>query len=221
MFRLSTAELEQMKQCANKLRLLAETDEDLNILSTSKKRKYFVEKLTPESYDKQYGEPEMSRIAFAPRCLIEGLMAHGILRPGDVPALVETLNQQASHIGTKCRILESLYNEERIRDVRKCVGGKLAVDRVDASNRADIAKLAGKARFLRRNPPPALEHLVMIRTIQVTPTRVLVNPPQQEASNSVTRRYQDKLDAIIRVQFTDEEDRLFVSFLPRDPRRLS
>jgi RNA-dependent RNA polymerase len=51
----------------------------------------------------------------------------------------------------------------------------------------------------------------MIRTVQVTPTRVLISPPQQEASNSVTRRYQDQLDAIIRVQFTDEENRLHVS----------
>jgi hypothetical protein len=68
-----------------------------------------------------------------------------------------------------------------------------------------------KARYLQSHPPLALEHLVMIRTVQITPTRVLVGPPQQEASNSVTRRYQDQLDAIIRIQFTDEEDRLFVS----------
>lgn len=51
----------------------------------------------------------------------------------------------------------------------------------------------------------------MIRTVLVTPTRVLVSPPQQEPSNSVTRRYHDKLDGIIRVQFADEEDKLFVS----------
>jgi RNA-dependent RNA polymerase len=37
-----------------------------------------------------------------------------------------------------------------------------------------------------------------------------MGPPQQEPSNSVTRRYADRLDGIIRVMFTDEEDRLFV-----------
>ena len=53
----------------------------------------------------------------------------------------------------------------------------------------------------------------MIRTILVTPTRLLVGPLQQESSNSVTRRYNDKLDGIIRVQFADEEDKLFVSLI--------
>lgn len=52
----------------------------------------------------------------------------------------------------------------------------------------------------------------MIRTILVTPTRMLIGPPAQEPSNSVTRRYADRLDGVIRVQFADEEDRLFVSF---------
>lgn len=50
----------------------------------------------------------------------------------------------------------------------------------------------------------------MIRSVMITPTRVLIGPPQQEPSNSVTRRYADKLEGIIRVSFTDEEDRLFV-----------
>lgn len=62
--------------------------------------------------------------------------------------------------------------------------------------------------------PPEIDHLVMIRTAIVTPTRVLIGPPQQESSNSVTRRYADKLDAVLRVVFTDEEDRLFVSRSP-------
>ena len=65
--------------------------------------------------------------------------------------------------------------------------------------------------FLRRIPPPVLGHLVLIRSVLVTPTRVLVWPPQPEPSNSVTRRYSDRLDGIIRVQFTDEEDKLHVS----------
>ena len=73
----------------------------------------------------------------------------------------------------------------------------------------------GKAKWLRRTAPPKLAHLVMIRTVLVTPTRVLIGAPQQEGSNSVTRRYSDRLDGIIRVQFTDEEDRLFVRILEK------
>jgi RNA-dependent RNA polymerase len=51
----------------------------------------------------------------------------------------------------------------------------------------------------------------MIRNVLVTPTRVLIGPPQPEPSNSVTRRYSKSLDGIARVTFTDEEDRLWVS----------
>lgn len=69
----------------------------------------------------------------------------------------------------------------------------------------------GKAGFLRRTQSLALPHLVMIRTVLVTPTRALCGPLQQEPSNSVTRKYKDRLDGIIRVNFIDEEDRLFVS----------
>ena len=54
----------------------------------------------------------------------------------------------------------------------------------------------------------------MVRTILVTPTRLVISPPQQEPSNSVTRRYANKIDSIIRVQFSDEEDKLFVSIIP-------
>ena len=56
-----------------------------------------------------------------------------------------------------------------------------------------------------------MPHLVLIRTILVTPTRVLIGAAQAEPSNSVTRRYSDKLDGIIRVQFSDEEEKLYVS----------
>lgn len=74
--------------------------------------------------------------------------------------------------------------------------------------------LKAKAHFLRSTTPPSFHHLVMIRTVLVTPTRVLIGPPSQEPSNSVTRRYHDRLDGIIRVQFADEEDRLHVSSQP-------
>jgi RNA-dependent RNA polymerase len=68
----------------------------------------------------------------------------------------------------------------------------------------------GKAAYLRHIEPPNFSHLVIIRTVLVTPTRLLISPPQQEASNSVTRRYADKLNGIVRVCFSDEEDTLYV-----------
>jgi RNA-dependent RNA polymerase len=114
-------EVEKLRACAAKLRLLAEDDQDLDIMSTSGQTRYFVEKLSSTRYDEQYGEPELKALQFAPRCLIEGLIAHGILRPGDVHTLILTLNAETKNIGAKCRVLESLYNEERIRDVQRCV----------------------------------------------------------------------------------------------------
>jgi hypothetical protein len=77
-----------------------------------------------------------------------------------------------------------------------------------------IANQSGRARFLRtsnKKEPVRLAHLVMIRNVLVTPTRLLIGPPQPEPSNSVTRRYGKQLEGIARVTFTDEEDRLFVS----------
>ena len=71
--------------------------------------------------------------------------------------------------------------------------------------------ILGKASYLRRSDAPNRAHLVMVRTVLVTPTRLVISPPQPEPSNSVTRRYANKIDGIIRVQFADEEDKLFVS----------
>ena len=59
---------------------------------------------------------------------------------------------------------------------------------------------------------PCPNDLVMFRTVLVTPTRLLISFPQQEPSNSVTRRYHDRLDVILRVVFTNEEEKLFLSF---------
>lgn len=136
---------------------------------------------------------------------MEGLIAHGILKPGDLPGLLQALYRHAVVPAFQDRLLESLYNEERIRNIE-------ALIRSTCLLRAQLI-LVGKASFLRRSPLPELAHLVMIRTVLITPTRVLIGPPQQESSNSVTRRYSDRLDGIIRVQFADEEDRLFVNFI--------
>lgn len=177
-----------------------------------------IRKLDADNYAKLYGLPDLSAVRFSTRTLIEGLIAHGKLRPGDVTLLLHALRENAVVQAFQDRILESLYSEERIRNVSAIVRGESSPGRSGCSYSygLDLTHRSGKARFLRHVPPKCLDHLVMIRTVLVTPTRILIGPPQQEPSNSVTRRYSDKLDGIIRVQFADEEDALFVSG-PRAP----
>lgn len=150
--------------------------------------------------------PDLSKLEFSTRALVEGLVAHGILVPSMVLGLLESLRKHAVVPYFRDRILESLWNEERIRNPDGVVKGESR-----CGSGSDL--LPAKAAFLRRSEAIVLPHLVMIRTVIVTPTRVLSGPLQQEPSNSVTRRYQDRIDGIIRVCFTDEEDRLHVGLI--------
>ncbi|WWD19157.1 hypothetical protein CI109_103615 [Kwoniella shandongensis] len=175
--------------CAASIRALAEKDPDMDLIDANSRLRWRTEFLDGEGIKSIYSPPDLSGVRFSSRTLIEGLIAHGILRPADTGALVGALQKVAIVSAFQDRILESLYSEERIRDVN--------------------ALIPERAAFLRRKSPQTLSHLVLIRTVLVTPTRLLVGPPQQEPSNSVTRKYADKLDGIIRVQFADEEDRLF------------
>ncbi|WVQ95053.1 hypothetical protein IAU59_002145 [Kwoniella sp. CBS 9459] len=189
-FRMDNIQCGRLRACVDRIRALAENDPELDLMSHIKQNaKWDVVKVDKENYQDLYGAPDLSRIRFSARTLIEGLIAHGIVRPGDTGALLAALQKNAVSPIFQDRILETLYNQERIRNVAVVV--------------------QKTASFLRRKEAPKLSHLVLIRTVLVTPTRVLVGPPQQEPQNSVTRRYKDRIDAIIRVQFADEEDRLF------------
>jgi RNA-dependent RNA polymerase len=206
---MDNAQLAKLRACAAKLRLLAQEDPQIDLIARVRPH-WKKEDVTPAMLHQMYSLPDLSKIRFRTRTLIEGLIGLGTLKPGEVPELMRALQQHAIAPAFQERLLESLFmlKEDRIRDVNKVVAGQLycQTDR-------NIADDTGKARFLRTVAPPQLSHLVMIRNVLVTPTRVLIGPPQQEPSNSVTRRYQDKLDGIARVTFTDEEDRLFVSLL--------
>ncbi|ORY35716.1 RNA dependent RNA polymerase-domain-containing protein [Naematelia encephala] len=186
-FDLTQVEFQRLMRCSAQFKDLANDDPEMDLLS-HKKHRWSTRKLTSAEYLAMYGTPDLSKVLFSSRTLIEGLIGHGILKPGDVPQLLAVLPRSTEFAD---RILESLYNEERVREVEKVI--------------------RAKARYLRKEPPPPYSHLVMIRSVLVTPTRLLIGPPQQEPSNSVTRRYADRLEAIVRVQFTDEEDRLHVA----------
>ncbi|OCF31540.1 RNA-dependent RNA polymerase 1 [Kwoniella heveanensis BCC8398] len=189
-FRMDNHQYNRLRACVDRIRALADNDPELDLISNiSQAARWEVVKVDNAKFQELYGVPNLSQIRFSERTLIEGLIAHGILRPADIAPLLVALQQHAVAPIFQDRILETLYNQERIRNVAVVV--------------------QKTASFLRRKEPPKLSHLVLIRTVLVTPTRVLVGPPQQEPQNSVTRKYKDRIDAVIRVQFADEEDKLF------------
>ncbi|AFR96691.2 RNA-dependent RNA polymerase 1 [Cryptococcus neoformans C23] len=191
-FRMGTRQYDKLLACAHKIRALAQADPEMDLMSlTSERARWTVRVLTGEDFKRVYAPPDLSAIPFSTRTLLEGLIGHGIMAPGDTAELIAMLRKVSSSTAFHDRILEALFSQQRIRDIKHL-----------------IPKLAA---FLRRRPPYIQPHLVLIRTVLVTPTRLLIGPPQYEPSNSVTRRYHDKLDGIIRVQFTDEEDRLFIA----------
>ncbi|KAK4685416.1 RNA-dependent RNA polymerase, partial [Tremellales sp. Uapishka_1] len=200
-FRLNTKQFSQFQACAHKIRLLALDDPQLDLLS-AKSAAWEVRLLN--STIKQaaaFKMPDISTLPFSTRALIEGLVAGGIISPGDVNELRDALRANAVVPAFQDKILGSLFTEERVRSIPSLV--------------------SAKASYLRRSDTVTLPHLVMIRTVQVTPTRLLVGPTQQEPSNSVTRKYAHSLDAIMRVQFTDEDDKLGIARYTRQTDELS
>lgn len=86
-----------------------------------------VHRLDTQGYKRLYDAPNLDGVRFGTRALIEGLLAHGILKPADSPALLRALGQHAIVPAFQERLLESLYNEERIHNVELIVRGKWAL----------------------------------------------------------------------------------------------
>lgn len=95
----------------------------MTLLSTARP-KWDVINLNGQGFAEMYGMPEeIKNVRFQTRTLIEGLVAHGILRPGDIPQLLISLRRHAVVPAFQDRILENLFKEERIRDVQSLIPG--------------------------------------------------------------------------------------------------
>lgn len=81
----------------------------------------------PELSRQLYSAPHerLSQVRFGTRVLIEGLIGLGTLKPGDVPELLLALERNARVPAFQERLLESLFGEERIRNVKAIVEGQL------------------------------------------------------------------------------------------------
>ena len=109
--------LKRLTGCAQKFQRLAAEDPDMHLMSPSTRDNWKVSRLDPTGFERIYRCPDMSQIRFSTRCLIEGLIAHGILRPGDIPELSRALQTHAVVPAFQDRLLETLYNFERIKNV--------------------------------------------------------------------------------------------------------
>lgn len=108
--------------CSAKLRALAEDDPQMTLLAPSRAPKWEVVNLDGAHFSKMYRTPRaIQEVRFPTRTLIEGLVAHGILRPGDIPDLMVALQRVAPVPAFQDRILESFFRDERIRDVQRMV----------------------------------------------------------------------------------------------------
>lgn len=131
-------------------------------------------------------------IDFAEKWLILGLASHGIILENEIATLRHALEQyvpikttKASSKFLRLRVLTALFNEERIKNV----------DRV----------IRSRGRQLSRGVHPVKKHVLRVYRVHVTPTRLLLFPPEAETSNSVLRKF-GRVDHFLRVTFTDEND---------------
>lgn len=125
-FTLNEERFRTLKLCAAKLRALAEDDPMMTLLSSARP-KWDVINLDGPKFAQMYGvsKDTFKDVRFQTRTLIEGLIAHGILKPGDIPALLTSLKRHAVVPAFQDRILESFFKEERIKDVQRLVPGQL------------------------------------------------------------------------------------------------
>jgi hypothetical protein len=68
--------------------------------------------------------PDLSTFPFSTRTLVEGLIGHGIVYPGDVSALLKAVQGTSVVLAFHDRVLTALFAEERIRNVTSIVRSK-------------------------------------------------------------------------------------------------
>lgn len=127
---MSKTEYQRFMSCTRKIHALAQEDPQADLIA-SRNVRWRIIKLSGMGYKDMFDMPaeELGKLPFPTRTLIEGLISHGILIPGDVPLLLQTLDLVTRDPVFKEKILESLFNEERIRKVDAIVKGELTIGR--------------------------------------------------------------------------------------------
>lgn len=140
-------------------------------------------------------------LSFELRFLVEGLISRGILCETEVDSLHKAL--QYYEEARRPLILEALFKRNRTGNIGKDVNGRWPL--MFAAPHSDLSPEVNRRMGPVRPIPP---HCILVRKCLVTPTRCLLQPPQQETSNSMLRAYSLYHDRFLRVQFVDEDDGL-------------
>lgn len=131
----------------------------------------------------------LTALPYDQRYLIEGLVSHAIARQDQIEDLITSLRRQCPSTDVFRRVAASLYTLDRLHDIDAIVAA-----------RVDL--------FRHCRPAAAKINVVHVAKIVVTPTRIMLFPPEPDQSNSVLRHFVDFADHFLRVQFNDEDDRL-------------
>jgi RNA-dependent RNA polymerase len=119
-FIFTSVQLDKFMLCMQNLRLLAEGDPDMDLVARGTPQWNTVQ-MGPTENKRWYIPPDISNVDFSARVLIEGLIGHGIIKPGDINPLLASLATHAIVPAFRDRILESMYNEDRIRNIPNLV----------------------------------------------------------------------------------------------------
>jgi RNA-dependent RNA polymerase len=184
-------------------------------------------------------------LPFSTRWLIDGLISQNIVLPAERWDLLRALDEfvpvkplddeielvipgeskedrerreaEQTGLGLRERVLEALFNEERIHNIRALLSSECRVDDIVPACESYVQlritprRTPERARQVRRPRRQPGDHVLRVYRVQITPTRVLLFPPEDETSNSVLRTF-GHVDRFLRVSFSDEEDNLFVSW---------
>lgn len=209
-----------LQGCLRRLRLIGEEEGDNYI---SAKTDLPEEPLPPPVPDKpvpQYetmvrpmmiGEiDEVKELPFPTRYLVEGLVAQSIVQSYDVEKMAIVIRRLVT--GTDYRIMDkvlaSLFTAERMGPIEATLERRTAIfDQIDKL----VRPKRQRHEALASNTKSADSNMVMMRRAIVTPTRMVLLPPEKEVGNSVLRHFNQHLDRFLRVQFNDEHDQLQVN----------
>lgn len=122
---MGTRQYDRLLACAHKIRALAQAGPEMDLMSlTSERARWTVRVLTGEDFKRVYTPSDLSEIPFSSRTLLEGLIGHGIMAPGDTAELIAMLRKVSSSTAFHDRILEALFSQQKIRDIKHLIPSK-------------------------------------------------------------------------------------------------
>lgn len=99
----------------------------MDVLASAGKRWHLkILDVSSEEYRRLYGTVDLAKYQFGVRTLLEGLIGHGILRPGHTDRLMAAVASHTEVPAYQEEILKRLFAEDRIRNVEAIVRSQLS-----------------------------------------------------------------------------------------------